>query len=119
LYTDVLDIPDHDFQGGFPGVTDHDEWFAIRYEGVFRVRLAGDYAFRVESDDGSRVLIDGKQVVENDGIHGVRSADGHVMLDAGKHQVRLEYFQGPRYRVALRFFVTPPGQRERLWGPDL
>jgi hypothetical protein len=119
LYTDVLDIPDHDFQGGFPGVTEHDEWFAIQYEGVFTVRVAGQYGFRTESDDGSRVFVDGRLVLDNDGIHGIRSVAGSASLDAGKHQIRVDYFQGPRYRVALRLLCTPPGQGERLWGPAL
>src|SRR5262249_39828048 len=63
---------------------------------------AGRVRFRLSSDDGSKLLIDGATVVDNDGVHGVRDADGAVDLAAGPHRLEVHDFQGPRERVALQ-----------------
>jgi len=115
IYTRHLDIPSQSFKTGFPGVTDRFEWFAIRYRGTFEVPNGGQYSFRLLSDDGSRLLIDGQLVIDNDGLHPSRSRTGEVSLSAGTHSIRVEYFQGPRLYVALQLFVTPPNGSERLF----
>lgn len=116
IYTYTLNIPSRSFDTGFPGVSSRYEWFAIRYEGEFAVKNEGVYAFELNSDDGSRLIIDGDVVVDNDGIHAPSSAGGSVHLEAGVHTIQVEYFQGPRYYIALQLFVTPPttGAREVL-----
>jgi hypothetical protein len=120
VYTDVLDIPIHEFKDGWPGVSNaHGEWFAIRYEGDFTVTAGGDHGFRIESDDGSRVYVDDRQIIDNDGLHGFRGASGSVTLTPGKHHLRVDYFQGPRWGVGLILHVTPPGAQERLFSPSI
>jgi PA14 domain len=117
LYATRLDIPNRDWQAGFPGISDRFEWFAIEYTGRIRANRAGRYGLRISSDDGSRVYVDGRLVVDNDGVHPESSASGFVDLDEAEHELRVQYFQGPRYQIALRLFCTPPGGSERLF-PD-
>lgn len=78
-------------------------------------RLPGAYSFRILSDDGTRLYVDGKPVVDNDGVHKARSQQGVVQLSPGSHQLTLDYFQGPRYAIALQVYVTAPGGAERLF----
>jgi outer membrane protein OmpA-like peptidoglycan-associated protein len=59
--------------------------------------------------------IDGKQVMENDAIHGPADANGEVKLTAGGHDLKLWYFQGPAAEIALQLFVTPPGGAESIF----
>ncbi|TWT34480.1 c-type cytochrome [Blastopirellula retiformator] len=68
--------------------------FAIRYEGLFEAARDGEYEFFISSDDGSRILINGKQVAINDGIHPTSTKSGKVRLAAGKHPIVVEYFDG-------------------------
>ena len=68
--------------------------FAVRYTGYFRVREGGEYRFTLSSDDGSKLYVDGKQVVDNDGVHSTSQATGTVKLAPGIHQVEVAYFQG-------------------------
>ena len=56
------------------------------------VPTAGEYTFRLTSDDGSRLYIDGNQVIDHDGLHGDTSKDGAVTLTAGVHPLRVDYF---------------------------
>jgi outer membrane protein OmpA-like peptidoglycan-associated protein len=109
ISTTVLNVPGQSFEQGFPGVTDRFEWFAIDYRGAFAVPAAGTYRFRLTSDDGSRLIIDGRPVIENDGIHGVSDVEDSVQLAEGVHAIEVQYFQGPRYEVALVLEMAVPG----------
>lgn len=113
VYTNVLQVPVRDFREGFPGVTDRVEWFVIEYNGRFWVQQAGDYDFSLSSDDGSRLYIDGKLVINNDGLHSVEERTGSARLKTGLHRIRVSYFQGPRYEVALILNVARPGEEWR------
>ena len=115
LYACEWDIPTRSFSSGFPGVEDKFEWFAIRYTGPFRVSDGGTYKFRINSDDGTKLYIDGVLVVDNDGTHPPQSREGVVELVAGDHDLVLEYYQGPRYHIALQVWVTVPGEQEIIF----
>jgi hypothetical protein len=117
IYAKSLDIPTRSFTSGFPGVTDRFEWFAIRYTGTFYVDREGDYAFRLVSDDGSRLFIDGNKIVDNDGVHPTQSASGNAYLSRGQHSIEVDYFQGPREEIALQLFWTVPGGTEVISEP--
>jgi hypothetical protein len=115
LYTKRLDISPRSFKAGIPGVHDRFEWFAVRYDGAFVTGVDGDYGFRVLSDDGSKVYVDGAEVIDNDGRHGPRSVAGNIRLVPGEHRLRVDYFQGPRGGIALQLWMTPPDGVERLY----
>ncbi|MDX2053570.1 MAG: PA14 domain-containing protein [Polyangiaceae bacterium] len=116
VYACEWDIAPRAWDRGFPGIADRFEWFAIRYVGTFQIAEGGEYEFRLSSDDGAKLIIDGSQVViDNDGVHPPKQARGKVQLSAGDHSLVLEYFQGPRYEINLQLWVTPPGKPEELF----
>ena len=88
------------------------ENFGLRFRGYVKVPEDGVYGFHVTSDDGSRLFIDGTQVVDNDGIHGARERSGFVALAAGLHPIELVFFQG-RGGVDLTFEYDGPGFEKR------
>jgi hypothetical protein len=113
IYTRSINVPPRAFDSGFPGVADLVEWFAIDYHGRFWIETPGKYRFALGSDDGSRLLIDGKLVIDNDGTHAPKIETGGVTLKRGVHRIRVSYFQGPRYQVALVLAVTRPGDEDQ------
>lgn len=115
IYTTALNIENRIFDEGFPGVTDRFEWFALVYTGKFGIQKPGQYNFALNSDDGSRLYIDGKLVVDNDGVHSQTMEEASIFLNPGNHTIRVEYFQGPRYDVALQLFVTPPAAAQTIF----
>lgn len=115
IYADRLDVPPRDFSEGFPGVTDRLEWFGILYTGSFQIEKPGEYGWRLLSDDGSRLWIDGEEVINNDGIHPPKDIDGTSTLSRGNHTIKVWYHQGPPTEVALQLFVTPPGGKEKIF----
>jgi cytochrome c len=72
--------------------------------------------FRLVSDDGSRLLIDNKLVVDNGGYHGMDPKDGEIILKAGKHPFRLEYYQGAGGK-GLSLQWRPYGSKEYVVVP--
>jgi alpha-L-fucosidase len=50
------------------------------------------YVFALTSDDGSRLLIDGIAVVDNDGLHGTQERRGTAPLAKGWHRIQVEWF---------------------------
>lgn len=70
------------------------EDFALKFAAVLRVPKAGKYTIYATSDDGSRVYIDSKLVVDNDGEHAATEKQGEVELSEGDHPIIVTYFQG-------------------------
>ena len=62
---------------------------------------------------------DGQRIIDDDGIHGPTSVSGSVYLNQGQHQIEVDYFQGPRYYIALQLFWTPPGGSEVISKPPI
>ena len=118
IYTAELDVPPRDFAEGFPGVTDRIEWFAIDYKGRFWVDQPGSYRFFLKSDDGSKLFIDDKLVIDNDGTHAPEIVFGGAKLSFGIHTIRVSYFQGPRYALALILAVARPGGPWRVFNTN-
>ncbi|MFT5523955.1 MAG: mono/diheme cytochrome c family protein [Pirellulaceae bacterium] len=66
--------------------------FAMVWEAVFPISRSGRFTFATKSDDGSQLDVDGKQVVDNDGIHGPQEKLGAVVLEPGIHKVTVSFF---------------------------
>jgi len=85
------DVPDNLVQLKFD---DYKNQFGVVYSGKLTAPKDGDYTFSIAGDDGERLLIDGKKVLEHDGIHASSEIrEAKVKLKAGEHDFRLEYFQ--------------------------
>ncbi|HTY59922.1 MAG TPA: alpha-L-fucosidase [Bacteroidota bacterium] len=88
------------------------ENYAFVYDGFLSVPLTGVYALYTESDDGSRLYVDGTPVVDNDGLHGMVVQKGVIALGAGMHPLRVTYFNksgGAGLGVSWRV----PGEEKR------
>jgi hypothetical protein len=103
---------------GFPGVDEREEWFGINYTGDFVVSEAGKYRFRLTADDGAELLIDGKKLISNDGIHPPATKEGEVFLSKGLHRIQVPYFQGPMYHIALVLEVAEPDKNFIIFDTD-
>lgn len=73
---------------------DYKNEFGVVFTGKLHAPKKGTYRFFLASDDGARILIDGKEVVNDDGIHPAsKIKEGALLLEKGDHEFRLEYFQ--------------------------
>lgn len=66
--------------------------FAVVFEGKIDIATSGNYTFYTNSDDGSKLYINNKEVVNNDGLHGNIEKSGSVSLSVGQHEIKVAYF---------------------------
>jgi hypothetical protein len=88
------------------------EWVGIKYTGYIEVPADGVYIFSTRSDDGSRLYIGDRLVVDNDGLHPVIEKRGFISLKAGKHPIKVTFFQGPG-DIELKVFYEGPGLKRQ------
>jgi hypothetical protein len=67
--------------------------YALRFLGHLRVPKTGLYVVSLKSLDGSRLLLDGTVMGDNDGIHSRSEQMYSVALTAGLHRFELQHFR--------------------------
>ncbi len=84
------------------------EPFGLVVEADLTIPRDGSFRFRLTSDDGSALAINGETVVGNDGIHAEKTATLSEDLSEGHHTLKLLYFDaGGNRKLALG--VNGPG----------
>jgi hypothetical protein len=63
------------------------------FEGYIKVPASGLYTLELESDDGSLLYLGDELLVDNNGLHGMRTAGGVAALREGTHPIRIEFFE--------------------------
>ncbi|MDA0136353.1 family 16 glycoside hydrolase [Solirubrobacter deserti] len=75
-----------------------------------RIETAGEHTFRLTSDDGSRLKINGSVVIDHDLTHGADPPkEGAVTLTAGTHKLDIDYFDRGNDNI-LKLEWRRPGQ---------
>lgn len=82
--------------------------FALKFEGFLRVEAEGKYKFLLSSDDGSKLWIDGKEIINNDSIHATELKTATIKLAKGIYPLRVSMFQASG-SISLRADVQGPG----------
>lgn len=97
------------------GASTRPDFFGFVFTASLIVPKDGEYTFILDSDDGSRLSIDGKELIEYDGIHGVgKPKRASMQLKQGRYPLRLDYFQG-QFGKGLSLAWSGPGfRRKRL-----
>tara|TARA_B110000116_G_scaffold269179_1_gene284626 strand:- start:250 stop:2061 length:1812 start_codon:yes stop_codon:yes gene_type:complete len=104
---------DHVPSGKFDlSCTKEKDSFGIVFRGNIEAPKSGDYIFTVSSDDGSRLLIDRKIVIDHDGIHGDSPKSGKVKLEKGSHHIEVQYFEGGGEESLYVGWKTPDFKKE-------
>lgn len=81
--------------------------FLVEITGYINVDRGGEWHFELTSDDGSRLEINNKLVIDHDGPHPPTAKAGSVTLKPGAHPFRIRMFEdGGGSCLALRY--KPP-----------
>ncbi len=81
----------------------------IVFDGWIEVPESGGWTFTLASDEGSRLLIGNTVVVNHDGLHGMTTKSGEIGLAAGRHAVRVEYFERTGAAGVIASWRSPSG----------
>ncbi|MBC7660718.1 MAG: hypothetical protein H7249_13565 [Chitinophagaceae bacterium] len=125
---DQYAVAPRNFSDGFPDVPNLFEYFALQTTTILVVPETGNYTLYINSDDGAKVSLDDKLLLDNDGAHqayGPTSEDSQtggykevtLTLTKGDHKMNLDYFQGPKYRIALELKWKTPSSSTYTYIP--
>jgi len=71
----------------------HTDWSA-RWTGTVQPTYTGTYTFYTTSDDGIRVFVNGKEIIDNWAVHAPTPNSGSITLTAGQqYAIEVDYFQ--------------------------
>ncbi|MEZ4964416.1 MAG: family 16 glycoside hydrolase [Saprospiraceae bacterium] len=70
------------------------ENFALSLSGYLFLDKDDNVLLQLNSDDGSRLYLDGQLLIDNDGNHGMEPKEAEVALRGGYHALRIDYYQG-------------------------
>ncbi len=74
-------------------IKERNEDYGIIFTGFINVPADDIYTFYLESDDGSRLIMDGNVLIENNGLHAMEEKSGEIALAGGLHPVSVYFFQ--------------------------
>lgn len=109
-FLDIRDVPENvwaspEYTGKSTNLTleprSQEDFFVFRFHGYINITTAGNYKFRVRSNDGVQMWLDGNLVLRRHGVVNdgqcatTNFTDGAppVFLSAGPHAIELRYFQ--------------------------
>jgi hypothetical protein len=86
--------------------------FSVRWTGFLKPRYSELYTIYTTSDDGVRLFIDGKLLIQNWNIHPATEDVIQIPLEAGKeYPIRVEYFeQTGLTKEVIKLYWESPGQ---------
>lgn len=93
---------------GFDNINKREDYWAIVFSSNLWIDIEASYTIYLTSDDGSRLLIDGKQIAIMDGTHGAQTAMGIATLTKGYHKIVVEYFEAVGGQ-SLELAIQPDG----------
>ncbi|MDZ7722987.1 MAG: family 20 glycosylhydrolase [candidate division KSB1 bacterium] len=95
---------------GPDAVAHRDDQYALRFTGELTIAHDDTLTFYTSSDDGSHLIINGKTIVMNDGVHGTVTKTGRVYLTAGRHDLCVEFFDAQYGQVLEVGTLTNNGE---------
>lgn len=95
-----------------PGIPD--QTWSARWFGTVQATHTGPFTFSTLTDDGVRLWVDGKLLIDDWNIHAAKENSATIPLERGKkYRIVMSYFQG--FADASRQLMwTPPGEGKTL-----
>jgi len=89
------------------------DYFGFEFSGYINIPADGIYTLYLASDDGSKLYVDNKLLIDNDFCHGVVEKKELIALKAGLHPIKVTFFEksgGEELSVSIK----PVGKEKQL-----
>ncbi len=100
------------------GLEQRELYFGLVMHGFSQIKKDGVYTFFVSSNDGSKLLADNVEVVNNDGAHGTIEKSGKICFEKGMHLIEMRSFQAGGVK-SLKVSWEGPGFEKREISEEL
>ncbi|HEX8236340.1 MAG TPA: PA14 domain-containing protein [Abditibacteriaceae bacterium] len=105
---------DFDWSTAAPAAVVNANNFSVRWMGQVQPKSSGIYRFTSLADDGVRVWVNGRLIIDNWQDQAPTESFGTVTLETGKkYDIKVEYYQGAGGAV-MKLFWQGPGQSREL-----
>ncbi len=108
---------EHDGIIGLDQAVKQGDHFGMVWEGDFVAPEDGPYEFYFDADDGGRVLVDGKRLLQITGLgpmNGGRAKTGRIDLKKGPHPIRIEFYE-VTHNEGIQLGWKGPGMKQFKW----
>jgi beta-glucosidase len=104
---------DFDWAGGAPAEGFQADHFSARWTGRLIPPESGEYLLGVTSDDGTRLYLEDKLIIDDWRDHGAETRSVPVRLEAGReYSLRLEYYENGGLAVVRLGWLEPSRSRD-------
>jgi hyaluronate lyase len=89
--------------------------FSVRWTGRLQAQHSGWHQFLTQTDEGVRLWIDGRQLIDNWTSHAkavVEDASGMSLVAGRYYDIRMEFYDNSDPAVARLYWVQPGGMKE-------
>jgi hypothetical protein len=87
--------------------------WSARWTGFIEAPATGEFAFHTFSNDGIRLWLDGRKLVDDWTDHSEKEDTGRISLMAGqRYAVKLEYFYNGGQGATKLWWTNPDGKKE-------
>ena len=90
------------------------EKFAFLFEGYIKIKKDALYSFSTDSDDGSKLFIDDKEMVNNNEGQGTQKQTGNAALKKGFHKIKVLYFDSGGNNHLSVFIQQEGGKKQEI-----
>jgi len=87
---------------------------SIRWTGRIKAPKSGTYKFITNSDDGTRLWIDDKLIIDDWNVHAAEDYGANINLTKGYHQIKLEYFEGEGFASVKLMWIKPGAKSKKV-----
>jgi hypothetical protein len=82
--------------------------FSVRWRGQVQAQFTETYTFYTQSNDGVRLWVNGRRIINNWSTHSSTENSGTITLTAGqRYDIRMEYFENLNLAVAKLSWSSP------------
>ncbi len=109
-----------EWSGSAPDAKMEADTFSVRWSGYVMPKYSETYTFTAISDDGVRLWVNGKRIINNWTLHAPTENNGTITLKAGKkYKIRLDYFEQTGGATMKLFWSSPSQSRQVIPGEQL
>lgn len=101
-----------DWGTGSPGAGIAVDAFSVRWTGQVELPFNQTYTFYTISDDGVRLWVNNVAVIDNWTDHGATEDSGSIALNAGRYDVRMEFYENGGDAIARLLWSSPAIAKE-------
>lgn len=103
-----------EWSNGSPDPSMGSDDFSVRWTGEVVTLHSETYTFKTSSDDGVRLWVNGRLIIDNWTDHGPTDDTGIIALSAGvKYDIKLEYYENGGGAL-IRLYWLSPSQAEQI-----